>query len=135
MSWLSVWKNHRTVILVVSVFVLMALIAGCGCMLGMPRKGRPQIGMASWYGKKYHGRLTANGEIFDMYRLSAAHRKLPLGTRVKVTNLKNRKSVVLKVNDRGPYIRGRILDLSYAAAKALGSVEDGVVKVKIEIVD
>lgn len=91
--------------------------------------------MASWYGKKYHGRPTASGEIFDMYKLTAAHQKLPLGTRVKVTNLKNRKTVVVKVNDRGPFRKGRILDLSYGAAGKIGMLEDGVVKVKIEIID
>lgn len=93
------------------------------------------MGMASWYGKKYHGRPTASGEIFDMYRLTAAHKKLPLGTRVRVTNLKNRKRVVVKINDRGPFVRGRIIDLSYGAAKKIGMIEYGTVKVRIEIVN
>ena len=100
----------------------------------MPKSGRPQIGMASWYGNKYHGRPTSSGEIFDMYKLTAAHNKLPLGTRVRVTNLKSRKSIVVKVNDRGPFVRGRIIDLSYAAAKKIGMIEDGVAKVRVEIV-
>jgi rare lipoprotein A len=114
----------------------MALLAGCGCISGpaIPRRGRPQMGTASWYGREYHGRKTSNGEIFDMYELTAAHRKLPFGTFVRVTNLKNRKSVVVKINDRGPWKRGRIIDLSYAAAKKIGMVKDGITRVKVEIV-
>ena len=100
----------------------------------MPKSGRPQIGVASWYGEKFHGRKTSSGEIFDMYKLTAAHKSLPLGTRVRVTNLKNRKSVIVKINDRGPFVRGRIIDLSYGAAKKIGMVDDGVVKVRVEIV-
>ncbi len=90
-----------------------------------------EVGYASWYGKKFHGRPTASGEIYDMYKLTAAHKKLPLGTYVKVTNLSNGKSVIVKINDRGPYVRGRIIDLSYAAAKKIGMVKKGVQKVKI----
>lgn len=90
--------------------------------------------MASWYGKKFHGRPTSSGEIFDMNKLTAAHKELPLGTRVRVTNLKNRKSVIVKVNDRGPFVKGRIIDLAYGAAKVIGMVEDGVARVRVEIV-
>jgi len=93
-----------------------------------------QIGYASWYGKKFHGRPTASGEIFNMYKLTAAHRTLPLGTYVKVTNLSNGKSVIVKINDRGPYVKGRIIDLSYMAAKKIGMVKKGVQKVKIEVI-
>ena len=92
-----------------------------------------QTGVASYYGKKFHGRPTASGEIFDMYKLSAAHREYPLGTIVKVTNLKNDKWIVLKINDRGPFIKGRIIDLSYAAAAGLEFIEEGTIKVKIEV--
>lgn len=117
------------------VLLLIILLAGCGYLSATaPRKGRSQVGMASWYGKKFHGRPTSSGEIFDMYKLTAAHKELPLGTRVRVTNLKNRKSVILKVNDRGPFIKGRIIDLSYGAAKIIEMVEDGVARVRIEIV-
>ena len=101
----------------------------------MPRQGKPQIGRASWYGKKYDGRKCANGEIFDMYKLTAAHRYIPLNTFVRVTNLDNGKSVVVKITDRGPYVRGRIIDLSYGAAKALGMLTKGTTIVKLEIVD
>jgi len=75
-----------------------------------------QIGNASWYGKQFHGRTTASGEDFDMFELTAAHRLLPLGTFVKVTNLRNGKWIVVRVNDRGPYVGNRIMDLSYSAA-------------------
>ena len=93
------------------------------------------MGIASWYGEEFHGRPTSSGEIFDMYKLTAAHKELPLGTRVLVTNLKNRKRVVVKINDRGPFVQGRIIDLSYGAAKKIGMLADGVVKVRIEVVN
>ncbi|MBT3601525.1 MAG: septal ring lytic transglycosylase RlpA family protein [Candidatus Latescibacteria bacterium] len=93
-----------------------------------------QIGNSSYYAHKFHGRLTANGEIYDMNGLSAAHRELPLGTMIRVTHLGNGKSVTLKVNDRGPFIEGRILDLSLGAARKLEMIEAGVAKVMIEIV-
>lgn len=94
-----------------------------------------ETGIASWYGKEFHGRKTANGETFDMYGLSAAHRTLPLGTEIRVTNLDNYKSIKVRVNDRGPYARNRVLDLSYAAAKELGFVAQGTARVKIESID
>lgn len=92
-------------------------------------------GLASYYGQEFHGRKTANGETFNMYKLSAAHRTLPLGTTVRVWNLENGRSVVLRVNDRGPFIEGRILDLSYAAALELEMVSQGVAPVQIEIME
>ena len=96
--------------------------------------GAYQIGQASYYGKKFHGRKTANGERFDMYAMTAAHRKLPFGTEVRVTNLVNGRSVVVRINDRGPFVRGRIIDLSYGAAKEIGLIQSGVAKVKLDIV-
>src|SRR5260370_11477531 len=78
-----------------------------------------QIGVASWYGKQFHGRTTANGEDFDMFELTAAHRQLPLGTWVKVTNLRNGKWIIVRINDRGPYVSGRIMYLSYGASRLL----------------
>ncbi len=93
-----------------------------------------QTGLASWYGKKFHGRLTSNRETFDMYRFTAAHRTLPLPSYVRVTNLKNGRSLVVRVNDRGPFKADRIIDLSWAAAKKLGYVDDGITKVRIELV-
>ena len=88
--------------------------------------------VASWYGPKYHGRHTASGEVFDMHGLSAAHKTLPFGTRLRVTNVGTDQSVVVEVNDRGPFIAGRDLDLSYGAALEIGMVEQGVARVKIE---
>ena len=92
-------------------------------------------GTASWYGKAHHGQPTASGEIYDMHAFTAAHRSLPLGTRVLVTNVKNDRSVEVRINDRGPFIRGRILDLSYAAARELGSLEDGAFRVKLRVLE
>ena len=91
-----------------------------------------QVGKASWYGSFFHGKPTASGEDYDMYEFTAAHRELPLGTFVKVTNLSNQKSVVVKVNDRGPVTPGRIIDLSYAAARSLNMHHNGLQKVRIE---
>lgn len=126
------------------LFLLLLLIFTTSCAVKRhhrisyfkkyPPKKYVEIGYASWYGKKFHGRPTASGEIYNMYDLTAAHKKLPLGTYVRVTNLANRKSVIVKINDRGPFVKGRIIDLSYAAAKKIGMAEKGVQKVKIEIV-
>lgn len=93
--------------------------------------GYNEVGVASWYGKDFHGKLTASGHVYNMYGVSAAHKTLPLGTRVRVTNLHNNASVVLTINDRGPFVRGRIIDLSYGAAKALGTVDRGVARVQV----
>ena len=94
-----------------------------------------QTGRASWYGRGFHGRRTANGEHYDMYAMTAAHRTLPLGSYVRVTSLASSKSVVVRINDRGPYARGRVIDLSYLAASALGMHRAGVAKVSIERVE
>ncbi|EXI40512.1 rare lipoA family protein [Acinetobacter baumannii 846928] len=94
-----------------------------------------QTGMASWYGRQFHGRKTASGETFDMNALTAAHRSLPLNCYIRVTNKDNGKSVVVKVNDRGPFHGNRVLDLSYGAAKRLGITNAGTAKVSIERVD
>jgi rare lipoprotein A len=96
-------------------------------------ENRPyQVGPASWYGKQFHGRPTANGESFDMFELTAAHKRLPLGSYVKVTNLRNSKWIVVRINDRGPYVGDRIVDLSYGAARLLGIV--GVQKVRLDVI-
>lgn len=92
-----------------------------------------QVGLAAWYGPGFHGRRTANGEIFDMFDLTAAHRELPLGSLIRVTNLNNRKSVVVRVNDRGPWgAVERIIDLSYAASQRLGMANRGLVRVRLD---
>jgi rare lipoprotein A len=97
------------------------------------QKGHVKYGKASWYGKPFHGRRTANGERYNMYSMTAAHRTYAMGTILKVTNLRNKRSVKVRINDRGPFYNTRNIDLSYAAAKKLGMVHKGVGKVKIEV--
>ncbi|EPZ0829927.1 septal ring lytic transglycosylase RlpA [Vibrio cholerae] len=97
-------------------------------------KGFTESGKASWYGKKFHGHLTSNGEIYDMYSMTAAHKTLPIPSYVKVTNTDNGKSTVVRVNDRGPFHDGRIIDLSYAAAYKIGVVQAGTANVRIEVI-
>ncbi len=92
-----------------------------------------QVGKASWYGKKFHGKQTASGESYDMFQFTAAHRQLPLGTWVKVTNLRNKRWVVVRINDRGPVPKGRIMDLSYGSAQMLGI--QGVERVRLDVVE
>ena len=98
-----------------------------------PLIARNFSGKASWYGPGFHGRLTANGERYNQNALTAAHRYLRFGTKVRVTNLKNGRSVVVRINDRGPYAKGRIIDLSAAAAKTIGMIEMGVAPVSVEV--
>jgi rare lipoprotein A len=93
-----------------------------------------QIGTASWYGREFHGRVTASGEPFNMYDLTAAHPTLPLGTFVRVTNLRNGKTVVVRINDRGPVVPGRIVDLSYGTARALELKAYGLQRVRLDVV-
>ena len=92
-------------------------------------------GISSFYAEDFHGKLTANGEVYDMYGLTAAHKTLPLNTVCRVTNLSNKKSLILRINDRGPYIKGRILDCSYGAAKKLDFINEGTTNVKIEVIE
>lgn len=92
-------------------------------------------GKASFYGSRHHGRKTASGERFDKNALTAAHKTLPFGSRVRVVNLRNRQSVVVRINDRGPYARGRIIDLSEQAARQLNMIRDGVVPVRLELLE
>ncbi|HAH03554.1 MAG TPA: septal ring lytic transglycosylase RlpA, partial [Vibrio sp.] len=91
-------------------------------------------GKASWYGKKFHGHLTSNGEIYDMYSMSAAHKTLPIPSYVKVTNTDNNKTTIVRINDRGPFHEGRIIDLSYAAAYKLDVLRTGTANVEIEVI-
>lgn len=99
-----------------------------------PRVGSAETGIASWYGYPYHGRRAANGEIYDMERLTAAHRTLPFETFVEVLNLTNRKTVTVRITDRGPFIEGRIIDLSRAAANAIDLIGPGIAQVRITVV-
>jgi len=102
-------------------------------LLASPALAAVQEGIASWYGPRFHGRRAASGEIFDQNAMTAAHLRLPFGTEVKVTNVSNGKSTVVRINDRGPYVRGRILDLSRAAAAELGMVSRGIARITLEI--
>jgi rare lipoprotein A len=125
----------------VLVLGCVGLLAACAeqrpapMPVATPAPERPvftQVGVASWYGKTHQGRTTANGEAFDMNAMTAAHRTLPFGTVVRVTNLANNRMDKIRINDRGPYVKGRIIDLSARAARALGMADDGVAKVRIE---
>jgi rare lipoprotein A len=120
-----------------SCLVVLAVLLLAGCSTSGPVEPKtPAIyrasGLASYYAQSLHGKVTASGEHYHRERLTAAHRSLPFGTRLKVTNLSNGREVVVRVNDRGPFIKGRIIDLSYAAAKALRMIRQGVVKVRLE---
>ncbi|GGM94283.1 hypothetical protein GCM10007092_04440 [Thermus composti] len=99
----------------------------------MPQKGFLQEGLAVWYGPGFHGKRTASGEVYDQHALTAAHPSLPFGTRVRVTNLQNSKSVVVRINDRGPFGGKYIIDLSYAAAKAIGALS--ATRVRLEVLE
>jgi rare lipoprotein A len=97
-------------------------------------KGYKEVALASWYGTKFHGRRTSSGEVYDMYKMTAAHKTLPLPTYAKVTNLENGKEIIVKINDRGPFAPGRIIDLSYAAAHKLEMTKKGIAKVRVEAI-
>lgn len=97
-------------------------------------EGYKRVGIASWYGSKFHGRKTANGEVYDMYGMSAAHRTLPIPAYARITNLSNQRVIVVRINDRGPFHASRIIDLSYAAALKLGFADHGTAEVEIEVI-
>ena len=116
----------------------VALVTACSSRTPVVKEpvvkepGYHAVGLASYYGRKFHGRRTASGEHYNMQALTAAHRTLAFGSRVEVTNLKNGRKVRVRINDRGPFIKGRIIDLSYAAAKQIGMLSRGVARVKIQ---
>lgn len=112
-------------------FVVVAVLSACSTQRTSP--GTEVSGQASWYGTYHHGKKTASGERFNQRALTAAHRTLPFGTRVKVTNSLNNKSVVVRINDRGPYSKGRIIDLSRAAAKKINMINRGVAPVRLQV--
>ena len=123
----------------------LALLAGCSTVTpppspvpgpapSPPAEGYEEVGVASWYGAQHHGKRTASGELFDMNQLTAAHRSLPFGTRLRVTNRDNNQSTEVRINDRGPFVKGRILDVSYAAARQLGALGSGTFPVRLRVV-
>jgi len=115
-----------------SYLILTTLLLLSTSACAKPKKNI-ETGKGSWYGKKFQGRLTASGEPFNMYDLTAAHKTLPFNTMVEVTNLRNNRKVIVRINDRGPYAKGRIIDLSYLAAKKLGYANKGVAKLKLRV--
>jgi rare lipoprotein A len=125
----------------VALLVGMALLAGCArpravvtAPVTRPTVGHEEVGLASWYGVPYHGRRTASGEIYDMHQMTAAHRSLPFGTWLAVENRSNGRVAELRVNDRGPFVDGRILDLSYGAARVLDGIGPGVIPVRLRVI-
>jgi rare lipoprotein A len=117
--------------------LLVFSFTGCGAFHNaqMNEMDKIQFGLASWYGNQFHGGKTSSGELYDMNSFTAAHRMLPFGTIIKVTNIKNGRNALVKINDRGPHKSSRKLDLSYVAAKKIGMLNDGIVRVRIEVVD
>jgi len=127
---------------VVLVGAMVMTLAGTGCGWFGRRppepkatRGAVQEGVASWYGPGFHGKATTSGEVYDQHDLTAAHQTLPLGTRVAVTNLRNGRSIEVRVNDRGPFVGGRVIDLSYAAARALDMVGPGTAPVRVTVLN
>ena len=118
-----------------AIFIVSSCSSGKKTVQAQPQEQWKtlQTGKASWYGGRWHGRLTANGERYNQNSMTAAHKTLRFGTRVRVTNLWTKKSCVVRINNRGPYVRGRVIDLSVAAAKEIGSYWSGVVPVKLEV--
>ena len=121
----------------------MLAVAACGCASRPPVsapartphavRGTTEEGVASWYGHPYHGRATTSGEVYDMHKLTAAHRTLPLGTRVRVQNLSNGREVEVRINDRGPFVESRVIDLSLAAARRIAMVGPGTARVRLRV--
>ena len=128
----------RKLRLFAALVLTVALVTACSSRTPVVKEpvvkepGYHAVGLASYYGRKFHGRRTASGERYNMQALTAAHRTLAFGSRVEVTNLKNGRKVRVRINDRGPFIKGRIIDLSYAAAKQIGMLSRGVARVKIQ---
>jgi rare lipoprotein A len=126
--------------IIVPLIVLAALLPGCGKkkvrppVAPAPAVGVTEVGIASWYGHPYHGRRAANGEIYDMEKLTAAHRTLSFGTWVRVRNLSNGKTVEVRINDRGPFVRGRIIDLSRVAARRIEMIGPGTARVRLQVI-
>ena len=132
--WFRALGTRHLALCVLSILPLLILLTSCARPPAQPaRVGGAEVGLASWYGPQFHGKRTSSGEIYDMYQLTAAHRELPLGTWIMVANLDNGRSLELRVNDRGPFVADRIVDVSYGAARLLGMVGPGVIPVRVTI--
>ncbi|MEZ8284751.1 septal ring lytic transglycosylase RlpA family protein [Vibrio splendidus] len=134
--------NYMKKFHIIFTALILMILAGCtstsavgGSKTKDYAKSHALSGQASWYGDKFHGKLTASGETYNKNAYTAAHKTLPFGTIVRVTNTANDKSVDVKINDRGPYVKGRVIDLSHKAFSQVGDVKKGVAPVKIEIID
>ena len=125
--------NPKNLLPLQCILMLLVAIAISGCMRPELSRSRltDQVGVASWYGKPFHGRKTASGERFDMHALTAAHPHAPFGSEALVTHLATRKQVKVRINDRGPFAKGRIIDLSYRAGLAIGLVQTGTARVQV----
>lgn len=136
-------RQYITRIVILSVFMGISLALPATVLFAKETSShkshatyaKPITGIASYYGGKFHGKRTASGEIFNKNAMTAAHRSLPFGTKVKVTNLRNGRTVLVRVNDRGPHVRGRMIDLSQAAAKKIGLSHAGTARVKLEVLN
>lgn len=129
-------QSARRIFFALLLAAALAGLAGCATAPIIPRPaGWTETGGASWYGEAFQGRQTASGEPFDQRKLTAAHRTLPFGTYVEVTRLDNGKRVVVRINDRGPFVGGRIIDLSRAAAERLEMIRDGTAKVRLRVLE
>lgn len=132
---LSSLPTRRILLGKVCIGLLVIVLGSCARPPTRPvGLGQAEVGLASWYGSEFHGRRTSSGEIYDMHQLTAAHRELPLGTWILVTNLDNGRSVEVRVNDRGPFVQDRILDVSYGAGRLLGMLGPGVVPVRVVVI-
>lgn len=144
-------KKHSSISILIFILILFQIITACAIEsnrnLRRTRFNSVSVnkdthttnngfitGVSSYYGKKFHGRKTANGETFNMYELTAAHKTLPFGTLLEVENLDNNKKVIVRINDRGPFAKNRILDLSYAAAKKIDMIKSGTAKIRAKII-
>jgi rare lipoprotein A len=125
-------KSTNRVFIELCAILCLLFLASCASTGRVEYREESDYGIASWYGSELNGKRTASGERFDMYGMTCAHRSFAFGTRLRVTNPENNKSVIVTVNDRGPFVRGRDLDLSYGAAKKIGIIRQGVGRVKIE---
>lgn len=135
----NLYRTKKTVV-TITLIILLATLGLTSCAKVDYKRdsdwiGYTEHGIASFYARNFQYNRTANGEHFDHHSLSAAHKKIPFGSKVKVTNIKNNKSVVVRINDRGPFVRGRVIDLSRYAFSQIGNTKVGIIKVKLEVVE